>query len=431
MELNLSNRGLFSFDAAQARQSWTKTTRPTNRSSSAAPASMEGLVPVIRQLNLAFNSLHIFTGGETLRGLAVLDLSHNALTQLRGHSLPATLVKLNLSHNRLAQLAQLAGCTPRLQELDVGHNQLSASALRGLPVSLTQLNVESNVIESLAPFTALLHLSKLNVAENQLESSDTLQSLRPLLSLRFLDLRGNPICEKTGPTFLRQPSRGSHNSSITTTTTTSNVQTAKNSGEPQSLLGILNTAVPRLSHLNGLALSQAPENRMLKSGRAEQARKQGRSTSNRRDASRSGSKEFHRSDSSQRRGTREVEKGGGDATDKSYASSSCDASATRPALEVRLMQAKVSELRRLLLAAQDTETKARQERSLLTENVKRTAVVIDQQGAELEKLQEDIARLREEELQLRVPIAAAEESFEQVHASLLATKAKASAASVK
>ncbi|KPI85186.1 hypothetical protein ABL78_5774 [Leptomonas seymouri] len=432
MDLILSNRGLFSFDAAQAKESLVQAAQPTKHSFGATSAFMENPVPVIRRLNLSFNSLHIFTGGETLRGLAVLDLSHNELAQLQGYSLPSTLVKLNLSYNRLAQLVQLADSTPRLQELDVSHNQLSASALRGLPASLIQLNVESNSIESLAPFSSLIHLVNLNVAHNQLESRDTLQSLLPLLSLRFLDLRGNPICECTGGTSLMHTNYGLDNCNITGSSSSSSIDAKKRKGTQQGLMNILGSVVPRLSHFNGVALSQAPENRLLKSRHREQKEQRWGPSLSRRDASRKATDEFHRSGSAQRRSVTEVERsGGGGVSDKSYLSSNRDASVTRPALEVRLMQTKVSELRRLLLAAQDAESKARQERSLLTENVKSTALVIDQQGSELEKLQADIARLREEERHLRLPIAAAEQSFEQVHASLLATKAKTGAASLK
>lgn len=407
MDLNLSNRGLFSFDAVQAKESLMKVASHISHASGVSAASMTSALPIIRQLNLSFNSLHIFTGGETLRGLAVLDLSHNELAQLRGSSLPSTLVRLNLSHNRLAQLAQLEDCTPRLQELDVSHNQLSASALRGLPVSLTLLNAEGNTLESLTPFSTLLHLGKLNVAHNQLGSLDTLQSLRPLLSLRFLDLRSNPICSLGGACDFCCRSTV-HDASIG-----SGDVEARRRGEQPSLLRVLNNVVPRLSHLNGIPLSQAPENRILKSERQAQERKQERLTSSKRSSTRG--------------------EGGSAVADKSYASSSSrDVSAVaRRALEVRLMQAKVSELRRLLLAAQDAEGKARQERALLTESVKSTSLVIDQQAAELERLQADIAQLQEEERLLRVPIAAAEESFEQVHASLLATKVKSSATGLK
>jgi hypothetical protein len=435
MDVNLSNRGLFSFDAAQAKQTLMKAIQhSTNDSNSgaaaasaekaltlaaAAPSASMAALSLIRQLNLSYNSLHIFTGGEALRGLAVLDLSHNELARLHGHALPSSLVRLNLSHNRLAQLAQLADCTPRLQELDVSHNQLSASALRGLPSSLTQLNVERNEIESLAPFSALLHVVRLNVAHNQLESNDVLQSLRSLHSLRFLDLRGNPISSGTESGLRRQDSGdGSYRDGGSASLGGERTMTQ------QSLVGILSSVVPRLAQLNGQPLSQAPENRIIRSARRDSGGKQERPPQS------SGIRPDEAS--SQRRSARGGKVIGGTKGDSTHlTNTSRDASVSRPALEVRLMQAKVNELRRLLLAAQDAESKARQERALLTENVKSTARVIDQQGAELERLQDEIAQLREEERLLRVPIATVEESFEQVHASLLATKAKASAAGLQ
>lgn len=447
MDLNLSNRGLFSFDAAQARQSLLKAAPHAQRAAGAStsvldhaltlaaaapsPGGVAAALPVIRQLNLSYNSLHLFTGGETLRGLTVLDLSHNELTQLCGHALPTTLVQLNLSYNRLTQFPQLAESTPRLQHLDISHNRLSdegetENASRSLPTSLTQLITEANALESLTPFRHLLHLVKLNVSHNCVASVEALHALRPLLSLRFLDLRGNPVCgdaasaagasagsaAAAAAAAVRAGAKDTSSSSVHThgsrSRTSSLDRLSTRRPHQESLMAVLNKVVPRLSHLNGAALSQAPENRRFKTQQkmhTDSERRHDRSASDKRkDAS----------------------------ADRSYASTSRSEAATaRPAMEVRLMQAKVSELRRLLLAAQDEEGKARRERALLTENVKSTALVIDQQGAELEKLQEAMAQLREEEQQLRVPMAAAEESFEQVHASLLATKAKASAAALK
>ncbi|TPP44438.1 Leucine Rich Repeat family protein [Leishmania donovani] len=354
MDLDFSNRGLFAFDAAKARSALVEaslaaprtalSTTSTDGGDAAGAAPPLSALPAIRLLNLSYNSLHLFTGGETLKGLTVLDLSHNALTQLHSQSMPPTLVRLSIAHNQLAHLCDLAKYTPRLQVLEAGHNHLSTSALRGLPASLTHLSVENNTIESLVPLGSLLHLTHLNLAQNQLESRDTLCALRPLVSLRHLDVRGNPMYE-TG----RRSSEG----------------------EDEGVTQLLHDVLPRLSRFNGTSLSQAPENRIQQQRLHE------------------------------------------------------------PALEVRLMQAKVNELRRLLLASQDAEGKARQKRALLIENVKSTAKVIGQQETELERLQSEVDSLRSVNQKLQSSVAAAEQSFEHVHASLLVSKAKLSAAEVK
>ncbi|CAG9582520.1 conserved hypothetical protein [Leishmania major strain Friedlin] len=347
-------------------------------------------LPTVRLLNLSYNSLHLFTGGETLKGLTVLDLSHNTLTQVHSQSMPPTLVRLSIAHNKLAHLCDLAEYTPRLQVLEAGHNQLSTAALRGLPTSLTHLSVENNTIESLTPLGALLHLTHLNVAQNQLESRDTLCALRPLVSLRHLDVRGNPMCE-TG----RRSSEG----------------------ENEGVTQLLHDVLPRLSRFNGVPLSQVPENRMWKKAHRRQQQQQNTKFS-----------------AAKSRGMSHDARGGSGSSSSSSLLSSSQRQQQRlqePALEVRLMQAKVNELRRLLLASQDAEGKARQKRALLIENVKSTAKVIGQQETELERLQGEVDSLRSVNQKLQSSVAAAEQSFEHVHASLLASKANLSAAGVK
>ncbi|KAG5466199.1 hypothetical protein LSCM4_01343 [Leishmania orientalis] len=413
MDLDFSNRGLFVFDAAKAQSALVDASAAASRtalSTTSADAGDAGgaalppsALPAIRLLNLSYNSLHLFTGGETLKGLTVLELSHNALTQLYGQSMPPTLVRLSIAYNQLAHLCNLAQYTPRLQVLEAGHNQLSASALRDLPASLTHLSVENNTIESLAPLGTLLRLTHLNLAQNELESRDTLCALRPLVSLRHLDVRGNPMCE-TG-----RRSR---------------------EGEGDGFTELLHDILPRLSRFNGNSLSQAPENRKWKTAHRQQQQQQQQNANFSRGRCRSLPHDARGESGARQRGAREDGSGG--------SSSSLLSSSERqqhrlqePSLEVRLMQAKVSELRRLLLAAQDAEGKARQDRALLVENVKSTAIVIDQQEAELGRLQREVESLRDADQKLQLSVAAAEQSFEQVHASLLASKAKLSAPGTK
>nr|CAJ2480612.1 unnamed protein product [Leishmania braziliensis] len=410
MDLDFSNRGLFAFDATKARSALvevsaaaprtTLSTSSTDGGDAASAALSLSALPAIRLLNLSYNSLHLFTGGETLKGLTVLDLSHNALTQLYGQSMPPTLVRLSVAHNQLAHLCNLAQYTPQLQVLEVGHNQLSTSALRDLPVSLTHLSAENNTIESLAPLGVLFHLTHLNLAQNQLESRDTLCALQPLVSLRHLDVRGNPMCEK-----------GRRNSA----------------GEDDGVTQLLHDVLPRLSRFNGTSLSQAPENRMWKTAHRQQQQNAKLSAVNCRGILH----DVHGDNGVRRRGAREDSSGGGSSSSLLSSSQRQQHKLQEPTLEVRLMQAKVNELRRLLLTAQDEEGKARQKRALLMENVKSTAKVIDQQEVELEKLQSEVENLRGLDEKLQLSVAAAEHSFEQVHASLLASKAKLSASAVK
>ncbi|GET92675.1 hypothetical protein, conserved [Leishmania tarentolae] len=411
MDLDFSNRGLFAFDAAKARSALLEasataprtapSTASTDRGDTTEAAPLISVLPAIRLLNLSYNSLHLFTGGETLRGLTVLDLSHNALTQLHSQSMPPTLVQLSISHNQLAHLCDLAEYTPRLQVLEAGHNQLSTSALRGLPASLTHLSVENNAIESMTPLGSLLHLTHLNVAQNQLESRDCLCALRPLVSLRHLDVRGNPMCE---------------------------TERCRSEDEDEGFTQLLHNILPRLSQFNGTSLSQAPENRIWKVHRQRQRQQ---STKCGVVKPRSMSHNTRGGSGARQRGAHRDGSGSGSSSSLLSSSQRQQQRLQEPALEVRLMQVKVNELRRLLLASQDTEGKARQKRALLIENVKSTAKLIGQQETELERLQREVDNLRSVNQKLQSSVTAAEQSFEHVHASLLASKAKLSAADVK
>ncbi|KAG5492577.1 hypothetical protein JKF63_01156 [Porcisia hertigi] len=411
MDLDFSNRGLFAFDAAKAWSTLIEASVKAPRSDSSTSSKDEGstagaarplsALPAIRLLNLSYNSLHLFTGGEVLKGLTILDLSYNSLTQLNSQSMPPTLVRLSIAHNQLTHLCDLAEYTPRLQVLEAGHNHLSTSALRDLPKSLTHLNVENNTIESLTPLGALLHITHLHVARNQLESRDTLCALQPLVSLRHLDIRGNPICEASRD---------------------------DQQGEDDSLGQLLRDVLPRLSHFNGASLSQAPGNPMWKVAHRQQQQQQRNLKSSA--LSHRGTSHDGRGDNGiQQRGARGDGGGGSSSTLSSFEGQQHRLS--EPTMEIRLMQAKVSELRRLLLAAQDAEGKARQKRTMLMENVKSTAKVIDQQEAELNRLQSEVESLRGADQKLQVSVAAAEQSFEQVHASVLASKAKLAASGLR
>lgn len=386
MELSFSHKGLLTFDAAKLRTGIEETCSSSQRSALdqrsevLESSSMLASLPIVRRLDLSYNSLHLFTGGETLKGLTVLNLAHNSLTQLLAHALPPTLQTLDVSHNDLAELAMLATYTPHLKELDAGHNALTTSSLRNLPDSIIALSLDSNDVESLSMLEPLSRLTRLSVAQNRIAQREDLKGLQNLSSLRNLNLRGNPVCL--------------------------NLEAAL-----PSLLGRL---VPRLSHFNGDPLSQAPENRLCKV-----ARQSSRSTGARKDST------------AQRtvRITKNENQRSISLLHTSGKSTSCDpdgSNALALPLEITLMQSKVSELRRLLSAAQDAEEKARQERLLLIENVKSTAKVIDSQASELDKMQKDIEMLQEESQNLETPIATVEETFERTHASLQACKAKAS-----
>ena len=149
-------------------------------------------------------------GLENLSSLAFVG-SVRDLTPLAGL---ANLRQLNLSDNGLADIGALASLG-QLQELGLAGNRVAdLSALRGL-TRLTLLELNGNLVTSLSPLAGLTELLALLAEDNAIADLSPLADLptvflllannaiadaAPLLAmrwLRFVDLRGNPLSERT------------------------------------------------------------------------------------------------------------------------------------------------------------------------------------------------------------------------------------------
>lgn len=423
MELDFSKKGLATFDASHlgrgVKNSVNVLTAPTSSNGSVEVNGLSSLLdhaPVVKGINLSHNAIHMFIGGETLRHVVALDLSHNALSVLNTKSLPPSLLKLNVSHNSLRELGGLAAHVPTLQELDISHNAFTASGIRDFPPSLVTLQLQKNEVDSLGALQLLKRLTRLNVSENRLETADSLEALRALPCLHHLELRGNGVVSSAVGAC------------------------PNNEGGRATASLLLCDLAPQLITLDGLPLSQAPANSKYKASQAAVAR-----------ASHNASL-THLSTSAASRSTRQVERSSlnGSGTGAFNASSrlthsrsigdglarkagttamtntksriSQSPTPSPPPMEVRLMEAKVSELRRLLTESEKKENQDRYECGILVDQIRSCGGVIDAQAVELESLQKELAQLEEEERVLRGPVAAMEQTFEHTHASLLAQK---------
>lgn len=370
MDLDFSHRALLSFDASALSK--VDSTDDAAASNDPVLAGLLARAPPVRSLNLSHNSIQSFVGGETLTSVTALDLSHNALVSVLARHLPPTLVKLNLSHNRIGDLGDFAEQLPRLEDLDAGHNMLTSAGIRGLPSSLTSLSVNHNDIDSLDALCMVPRLTKLNVVGNLLETSKDIKTLEMLRSLRFLDIRENPIMETA------------------------------DSGAAEIV-----SVASRLSVLNGEPLSQAVNNSMYRATRAKSIL--GRGRDQRRSSSVHDTGSVRSSASTSRRLLSRQSK-----------------PPAEPVVELRLMNTKVAELRRLIAVAQKESLTVRAERTLLREQLKGCETLINTQSSELEGLVKELETLRREEASLRRPISVAEQTFELTHASVLAHKLNSS-----
>nr|CCC93207.1 putative leucine-rich repeat protein (LRRP) [Trypanosoma congolense IL3000] len=319
-------------------------------------ASQKRSCIAVHLLDLSHNSIKCFVGGQMLVGLAVLNLSNNCLGRLDATCLPTSLTHLNLARNALRSLRDLATATPRLRELDISFNSITSPNLSGLPKSLTTLLCQNNSLASVDPFANLFQLHHLDLSSNHVEDVEEFSKLRGLRSLRRLELCGNPVTR-----------------------------------EPNAMTLLLD-ALPRLTCLDRTPLSQASGNQMVK---AQLARSR---------------KVAH-----------------DQSTSKSVSDTSSSTITTRKTagideqdIEVRRMEARVKELTRLVESAGKSEMQLRYQKKILQEQVTACAGVIDSQAAELERLEREIRELKSEEASLREPMAEADQTFVQTHASLVA-----------
>ncbi|KXZ43849.1 hypothetical protein GPECTOR_79g128 [Gonium pectorale] len=135
-----------------------------------------------------------------LSNLQSLCLHGNNITRVEGLQHLTNLVDLNLSSNALASIdpGSLRALS-RLTSLNLASNRLqTVQGLNGLS-NLEQLNLSYNYITSLGGLSVLQGpLSKLrvlNLKHNQLSSLQAFSVLVGCMSLRWLQVAGNPVCQ--------------------------------------------------------------------------------------------------------------------------------------------------------------------------------------------------------------------------------------------
>lgn len=125
------------------------------------------------------NRLISLDGVLSLSSIRTLVLSHNEIEDIDSLTKLTSLKKLSLSHNNIRTLPQTLTKLTSLHELRIAHNRLTK--LPG-PEILGQLK----------------ELRILDIGHNKLDSLDSLSSASQLVNV---NVRGNPVCDKTQDIF--------------------------------------------------------------------------------------------------------------------------------------------------------------------------------------------------------------------------------------
>lgn len=139
------------------------------------PAELANL-SALKALILNNNDLRMVEHLDTSITLNTLVLSHNAISELSGVWTLADLTKLSVAHNQLHVIPDDIQRLTALKELRLNHNQITAlpSVMRQLP----QLEI-------------------IDMGNNQLREYADVEVLGELPNLHSLNLKGNPLCDKT------------------------------------------------------------------------------------------------------------------------------------------------------------------------------------------------------------------------------------------
>lgn len=148
-------------------------------------------------VNYAYNNLTNLRDLSDFWSLVFMDLAHNSIKKISGLQRLKYLRNLNLAYNEIECIENLNNLN--LQILHLKNNQINRCET-GVFQSmnrLVKLDVSYNQLSSLKFLHRVNNLQEVNMAENKLDCLMQLNHLRTLGKLIKLDLRGNPVCNKS------------------------------------------------------------------------------------------------------------------------------------------------------------------------------------------------------------------------------------------
>ncbi|BGP01818.1 Protein nud1 [Rhodotorula toruloides] len=178
-------------------------TRAANRDSSLAlsvnsSTTSSPTTAFVRPRSRSFTRTHSQNGNATFLTECSFGVSHDRLLQFITDVEPFEpdwegLRSIDLSRKKVESVVRLKEFLPKLDEVNLNENDISY--LTGIPSTLRTLLVSSNRLTSLASFSHLRNLERLDLSNNQLESVHQLACLK---HLRELKADGNEISSIEG-----------------------------------------------------------------------------------------------------------------------------------------------------------------------------------------------------------------------------------------
>ncbi|BGP26239.1 leucine-rich repeat protein [Rhodotorula toruloides] len=166
--------------------------------STASPATASPTTAFVGLRSRSFTRTHSQNGNATFLTECSFGISHDRLLQFITDVEPfeldwEALRSIDLSRKKVESVVRLKEFLPKLDEVNLNENDISY--LTGIPSTLRTLLVASNRLTSLASFSHVRNLERLDLSNNQLESVHQLACLK---HLRELKADGNEISSIEG-----------------------------------------------------------------------------------------------------------------------------------------------------------------------------------------------------------------------------------------
>eukprot|EP00029_Vermamoeba_vermiformis_P001091 TRINITY_DN11260_c0_g1_i1.p1 TRINITY_DN11260_c0_g1~~TRINITY_DN11260_c0_g1_i1.p1 ORF type:complete len:511 (-),score=167.92 TRINITY_DN11260_c0_g1_i1:8-1540(-) len=148
-------------------------------------------------LNAAMNEVKEFDPSPHPR-LSALILNNNQLTKIPTLDNNLELNTLVLSHNKIEEMTPVLAKLGKMKKLSLSHNQIREISYVSDQFYLHELKLNDNKIRNLPETLAKnVRLEILDLGNNQIRDFDDIKVLSQLKGLKNLNLKGNPITQKS------------------------------------------------------------------------------------------------------------------------------------------------------------------------------------------------------------------------------------------
>lgn len=126
-----------------------------------------------------------------------VEIDQKLITTLSGQFEIGSVIKLDLNSLGLKSIKNLNRCI-RLEFLDLSNNQIEKIEGFEHVIKLKRLNLSNNRIKKIEGLSIAKSLQYVTLENNEIESLEDLKDLQNLPNLKYINLKGNPVCDKEG-----------------------------------------------------------------------------------------------------------------------------------------------------------------------------------------------------------------------------------------